>query len=1225
MRLLKASLCCILVATASDLAAAQTHPETIKGRVRADSGQALQGARVILTRSPDRAVFEAVSGTDGSYAIRVTDGTGDYLLHVSAPGFASYRRRISRIGMTSAEDTLLADATLTHAAAQQLSTVAVRAAPSRARPSRDKETAAQIGAAESLVDGFASALPPENAGDLNTISASLPGITPTPNGISVLGLDPSQNSTTLNGMAFNASSVPRAAAQTTRVSTSTYDPTRGWFGGANTNVDFAGGGVFHLRSGYLTVDTPALQISDPVSRALGQRVTAGSASIGGSGPLDNRDRFFYSFGIQATRRISTLESLWSASSELLGHAGLSGDSVSKLHTATILAGLSDGSSSHVERTTDDYSFLLRLDHEPRSVQTLAPAKNAASVTLFASQNSTQPSLLTLNASPFSARKRSSSVAALQARWSSYLADNRLLSLRSSVSLASEDAVPYAAVPTATVLLASALQGEDAVYASVEVGGGAPASGTHRWTWENVGELQVFPRSHPAHRITVAADARFDAYATGISSASITAFEFNSLSAFETNQPSVFRSTTQGPARLGAVWNGFAAVGDVWKLSSSLRAQYGFRLEGNTYATVPDANPLVEHTFGVRNNVNPSTVHLSPRLGFTWTLRDAGNAGALRINKLGTFNLKPSKFVRFGIGEFRGFFPASLQSDAMTHTGLTGSTRAIKCLGDAVPKPMWVEYIRDPMTVPTNCALGRNSLTSVDTAPLVRLVDRGYTAPRSWRANVGYESRWNWLGFSLDATYSLNLNQSGRTDLNFADQPRFHAPDGRAIYATDGGIDPSTGIVSNVDARRSKMFGQAYVRQSDRRSISRQLIATIAPTFESVSSRWVQLSYALSSTQVWQNGFDGTTFGSPLKRTWERSPFDARHSFLLRGGVSTHGVTVTWFGRLSSGIPYTPVLNADVNGDGLANDRAFIPFAGLSDAISQRVDALVATSSPARACLAFQRGLAARGASCEGPWSASLNADVAFSPRSLAIGGRVPTMRLSLANSLAGIDQLVHGSSRLRGWGSTTRPDPVLYFVRGFDKNTGAFLVDVNSRFGSTAATQVLSRSPFRITVDVRFDFTPDIPRQQLARYLGPGRGGRPGPRLTAALLQQRYSREVADPYDAVLTESDSLLLSRTQIEALQSEKLVYRAVVDSAWKALATTFANFGERYDVGFAVHRQEQTIADVREITRISVRAKIGLILNSVQIALMPGSVLRLYRADKPLNSGGRTLFNR
>jgi hypothetical protein len=250
----------------------------------------------------------------------------------------------------------------------------------------------------------------------------------------------------------------------------------------------------------------------------------------------------------------------------------------------------------------------------------------------------------------------------------------------------------------------------------------------------------------------------------------------------------------------------------------------------------------------------------------------------------------------------------------------------------------------------------------------------------------------------------------------------------------------------------------------------------------------------------------------------------------------------------------------------------------------------------------------------------LNAQLTVRGSALHAPKQLGQVTLNFANPLAGIDQLLHGS-HLHGWGTAAMPDPTLYYVDGFDPSARRFVYRVNPRFGATDPGRTVMRNPFRVTIDVSFYLSPDFPQQQLVRYLGAGRGGRPGPRLTEQELEQRYARNVSDPYLAIIAESDSLLLAREQVEALQRADVGYRQQMDSLWESLASDFARLGEQFDVSAAVKRQESAIAVAREITRLHVRGTLGDILTPVQLRLMPGNVRAMYRSSEPLSPGGRT----
>jgi len=52
----------------------------------------------MVTRGPDRLTQQTTSNANGDYSTRFEQGTGDYLVYVSAPGFKAARRRVQRQG-----------------------------------------------------------------------------------------------------------------------------------------------------------------------------------------------------------------------------------------------------------------------------------------------------------------------------------------------------------------------------------------------------------------------------------------------------------------------------------------------------------------------------------------------------------------------------------------------------------------------------------------------------------------------------------------------------------------------------------------------------------------------------------------------------------------------------------------------------------------------------------------------------------------------------------------------------------------------------------------------------------------------------------------------------------------------------------------------------------------------------------------------------------------------
>ncbi|MEP6622341.1 MAG: carboxypeptidase-like regulatory domain-containing protein, partial [bacterium] len=260
---------------------AQSGRDVIRGIVVSDSGRAIAGADVFATRAPDRLVKTSRTDAMGAFEIDFADGTGDYLLFITTPGYSAYRKRLTR---SATDSTITVRVSLVRAGAVPvLATVVTRA--DRQRPDRAPPGGVDVGAAETLTNYYRR-VPPDQAGDLAAIASMTPGVLTTATGVSVLGLNPSQNSNTLNGMAFGNGIIPRDIASRIRVSTSTYDPANGWFSGLRTNVQMpTASGLFTRATSHLTLDAPPMQANDPISSRLGQRFTTFNASMGGEGVL----------------------------------------------------------------------------------------------------------------------------------------------------------------------------------------------------------------------------------------------------------------------------------------------------------------------------------------------------------------------------------------------------------------------------------------------------------------------------------------------------------------------------------------------------------------------------------------------------------------------------------------------------------------------------------------------------------------------------------------------------------------------------------------------------------------------------------------------------------------------------------------------------------------------------------------------------------------------------
>jgi hypothetical protein len=1202
----------LLAGVVPPLAAQTLTADTLRGRVTTDSGVTISGAEVVATRSPDRAFKTTLTDSGGYYQIVFESGTGDYLLHVSALGYTTVRLRIRRAGNAA----LLTQNFQLESSIHELETVTVSA--EKAQPTRETSPTIEPGEAGKLTDGLNGAVPPDVKGNLAAIASTVPGISLTSAGISVLGLAPSQNQTTLNGMAFAGTEVPRAARVSTKVSSSSYDPARGWFSGAEITTDLSPGFLFTETNLAFVIDAPALQYADRISTESGQKFTNIIGSLANAGTFA-RDKFNYRFALEGGHHSSPYTSLEGASAELLQRSGVSRDSANRLLTLLSAAGIPiTGATSTIRHNSDYLEFLGRVDRAGYNYPSSVPEKQTWGLLGYARVGRTSAVGVGPNAVAMHGGETSQALASAQAVYSTYLHDRDYLTdAKTAISVKVDRSTPYIRTPSGIVLVTSDFPNGPSAVEPISFGLNSSLDQEIReWTWETTGTTSFYVSNRARHRVQFTADSRIDGLEQASAGNSHGTFSYSSLADLAANAPSAFTRTLTAPQSSLSEWNAFASIGDYWRRSKTFQLLYGVRIEGNRFLDRPRYNPELNRLFGVRSDEAPDGFRASPRVGFTWVRIPADDG--ISYNGMGEFHVGPPSYLRGGVGEFRNMLPPSLLSQAIVSNGLPAGITYLTCIGLAVPPPDWKSYELNPATVPTQCEAANDVVTHfADASPSVSLFDPSYQPPKSWRGNLSYASTVHSLLYSIEGIYSINLNQPGRINLNFSGVPYFLTNEGRPVYVGTSSIDPSSGIASTVDARKMPSFGPVIMNRADLRSISKQATLIVSPPPELTRHWFGSIAYTLSSLRGLASGFDASTFESPSRREWARGDLDARHQLLLQGGMLAKGAAITVFAHVRSGLPFTPLVGADVNGDGLSNDRAYIfnPATTSDSALGTGLRELIAGSPRSiRNCLIRQYGTAAARNSCEEPWTVSVDMQVTKGFKIPNSNGRSANVAIHVFNPLGGVDQLLHGSEHLRGWGSQTFPDPILYSVRGFDSLSHHFRYEVNQRFGNVRAVNSIARTPFRLELEVSLNVGPPLSLQQLVRSMGPGRN-RPGPTLTAIQLKSRYRRMVPDPYSAILEESDSLLLSLEQEKALETVQADYLRSVDSLWTPFTDYLAALENSFDSDEALRRQEDTIDAVWEYTRLHIQKTLGLILTPVQMTLLPWEAALLYNAKKPL----------
>src|SRR5215475_7885612 len=305
---------------------AQDASDVIRGRVIGPDKKPVENVTVTATSLVNQTSRTAKTNKDGRFTIIFNGGGGDYMMSYTSIGFQPTRFEVKR---EVDEDILIADAAISKNA---ISLDAVRVVAGRERPGRNDQSS-DVGAREQTLN--TNNVPIDILGDLAAMAATLPGVTLIPDanggpsGFSVLGLGADQNNITLNGLNFGGTDLPRDATTQTRVTTSSFDPSRGGFSGAQISLRTNSGTNYQTRSLHQTVDAPSLQYTDPIGNQLGQRFTNLQLSGSAAGPF-SYDKAFYSFSWQVGRRFSTLQDLLNTDPLALERVGVSADSAQRL-------------------------------------------------------------------------------------------------------------------------------------------------------------------------------------------------------------------------------------------------------------------------------------------------------------------------------------------------------------------------------------------------------------------------------------------------------------------------------------------------------------------------------------------------------------------------------------------------------------------------------------------------------------------------------------------------------------------------------------------------------------------------------------------------------------------------------------------------------------------------------------------------------------------------------
>jgi hypothetical protein len=1107
-RLIISVLASLLIAGVVPQAAAQVGSTTdiIMGRVLNPEGEPVQGARVEVTSVETEIKRTKVTGTDGRYTIVFPDGGGSYTLQVIAIGYSPSRLRVAR---EADEDRLVADVKLNRNVTV-LSAVEVRR--QRSRP-QDRERPEPGTTERGLPPGLVNRLPVD-AGDLNALATLAPGVVgisatdSTAASFSVGGQPGDQNSLTLDGLSFGASSVPQEAIRGTRVITNTYDVARGQFTGGQVATTTRGGTNVPQGGVTYSLRDPSLEFEQEEESTFSQKYTQNQFSGGFGGPIV-KNRLFAFGAASFLRRTDPLQSLLVADPLALQRIGANGDSVERFLEILNRYGLQPTSPLIPDqKLNNNASALVRIDYNVGESNSLmlrgdwrGSIQDASRITPFAVPHN----------GGNGKTSGGGGMLMLTSNWGGLINELRAYSSRDS-----RNADPYLTVPSGRVVVASTLEDGTNAVSTFQFGVNSvlPQESLTRLT-EASDEISKISTGG-GHRVKLGGLINEQVSSSGSFANVLGTYTFNSLADFAADSAESFTRTLSSRRRDVRTVNAALYLGDSWRRTQRLQLTYGVRLEASRYPDAPEYNPVIDSLFSRRTDFFPSETNVSPRAGFTYTY----GQGSER-QSLGT--------IRGGFGVFRGRAPIQLFANAADANGLGNGQSQLVCVGPAVPTPDWPGFMSNPASVPSSC--DGTGQQFGDRRGNVILFAPEFGAPRAWRSSFGVSRRLvEHINVSVDAAYSRGVAQTSATDLNLNTGGGFSlaTEGGRPVYTPASSIVPTTGAATLSGSRRIPRFGVVSEYVSDLHNDTKQFTASIGGVTR--PAILFNTSYTFTRSRDQARGLGGgnaaSTASNPNVAQWGTSDLERRHSFLA---------TVTWpvipafeltaIARVGSGGFFTPLVSGDINGDGRRNDRSFIfdPASAPDTAIANGMTRLLA-SAPTRAkeCLERQLGSIAGRNSCTVPWSTSLDLQANLRPSWFGLSRRLTISVLGL-NTLAGIDQLLHGAANRHGWGQPVSPDRNLLYVTGFDPQAQRYLYQVNEHFGAATGASNPFRVPFQLAIQARLALGVDLAAQQMNAIFG-GQGGR---RPSAADFRERLARIVPNTFTLILELNDSLKLELT--------------------------------------------------------------------------------------------------
>ena len=369
------------------------------------------------------------------------------------------------------------------------------------------------------------------------------------------------------------------------------------------------------------------------------------------------------------------------------------------------------------------------------------------------------------------------------------------------------------------------------------------------------------------------------------------------------------------------------IQDTWQASDSLSLTFGVRMNIPKADKAPPVHPLFEDAFGFSNSYKLGSRNkvVLPRFAFNYT-----------------FDTPRYSQLRGGVGLFQTTPPFVWLGNPYQNNGVNKGSITVNGYDPRYP------FSADPYNQPFP------EVGSPDYPKLgkqVDSIDPDFKLPTAWKFSLGYDAELPWWGLvgTAEVLYLKAKDAVFYQALNIG-QANGQLFDGRDSYWVTPGGAKNNG--ANPDFT-SGSNGTTKLGNTDKGESTAVTFSLNKP----LTNGWYgNLSYTYThatevgsdtSSQAWSS-YQYVSRLNPNEEIASTATREIRNSIKASFGwehafFGDYKTSITAFYNGHDGLPYTWIMNGDVNGDGISQDPAYIPLVN-----DPNVSYVIGTGATARA-------------------------------------------------------------------------------------------------------------------------------------------------------------------------------------------------------------------------------------------------------------------------------------